>query len=231
MAFRYAPIVTQAPLTIRIVDDQDSTYDVAIDTSEILGSELVNGWTNHPTTHPFETLTTSGSDITSAINTSGFGMAYKDIGAVVVGEVYKCVFTTTLNSGTLPYFRSSADISHSDPNNYSSRIVAGANSFYYIITTARDHDYVGWQTGSASEVVDFEVASFSLKKVSGGTLLIPFSMLVGSATTDLLGFYGVGPVDQPATVSDPAGGGTVDTECRAAVASIIDRLQELGLIA
>jgi hypothetical protein len=52
-----------------------------------------------------------------------------------------------------------------------------------------------------------------------------------SATTDELGFFGATPVDQPATVADPSGGGTVDTEARAAIAAVIDRLQELGLIA
>jgi|688.fasta_scaffold378834_2 hypothetical protein len=62
----------------------------------------------------------------------------------------------------------------------------------------------------------------------GGTLR---GIKIGSATSSLLGFYGVTPVDQPATVADPAGGGTVDAEARTAVNAIIDRLQELGLIA
>ena len=51
---------------------------------------------------------------------------------------------------------------------------------------------------------------------------------IGTETTQKLGFYGVTPVDQPATVSDP------DAEVAslaAAVAAIIDRLQETGLIA
>ena len=53
----------------------------------------------------------------------------------------------------------------------------------------------------------------------------------GGASTDELGFFGATPVDQPATVADPSGGSTVDTEARAAIAAVIDRLQELGLIA
>ena len=53
---------------------------------------------------------------------------------------------------------------------------------------------------------------------------------IGTATGQKIGFYGVTPVDQPLTVSDPAGGGTVDTEARTAVNTIIDRLQELGLV-
>ena len=54
---------------------------------------------------------------------------------------------------------------------------------------------------------------------------------MGTATAQLLGFYGVTPVDQPATISDPSGGGTVDTQARTAINALIDRLQELGLIA
>jgi hypothetical protein len=53
----------------------------------------------------------------------------------------------------------------------------------------------------------------------------------GTATTQKLAFYNVTPVDQPATVADPAGGGTIDAEARTAINAIIDRLQELGLIA
>ena len=52
----------------------------------------------------------------------------------------------------------------------------------------------------------------------------------GTATNQKLAFYNTTPVDQPATVSDPSGGGTVDTEARTAIDALIDRLQELGLI-
>lgn len=54
---------------------------------------------------------------------------------------------------------------------------------------------------------------------------------IGTATNQLLGFYGATPVDQPATISDPSGGLVIDTEARTAINTIIDRLQELGLIA
>ena len=66
----------------------------------------------------------------------------------------------------------------------------------------------------------------------------------GDSSSQKLGFYGVTPVDQPATVSDAAtqditGSDTVDktkteadlTSCKNAINAIIDRLQELGLIA
>lgn len=59
---------------------------------------------------------------------------------------------------------------------------------------------------------------------------------IGIATNNLLGFYGVTPVDQPATISDAAtqGGTYNQTDVQSiatAVNTIIDRLQELGLIA
>lgn len=54
---------------------------------------------------------------------------------------------------------------------------------------------------------------------------------IGTATTQKLGFYNATPVDQPATVADPAGGAIVDAESRTAIIAVIDRLQELGLIA
>jgi hypothetical protein len=54
---------------------------------------------------------------------------------------------------------------------------------------------------------------------------------IGTATSQLLGFYNATPVNQPDTVADPSGGGTQDAEARTAINAIIDRLQELGLIA
>jgi len=62
----------------------------------------------------------------------------------------------------------------------------------------------------------------------GGTLR---GLKIGSASTSLIGFYGATPVDRPDTVADPTGGGTIDAEARTAINALIDRLQELGLIA
>ena len=82
------------------------------------------------------------------------------------------------------------------------------------------------------ERLNFRWASnqFIIDAEAGGTGTLR-GIKIGSATSSLLGFYGVTPVDQPATVADPAGGGTQDAEARTAINAIIDRLQELGLIA
>lgn len=54
---------------------------------------------------------------------------------------------------------------------------------------------------------------------------------IGTSTADKIAFFGGTPVDQPATVADPSGGATVDSQARTAIIAVIDRLQELDLIA
>lgn len=46
-----------------------------------------------------------------------------------------------------------------------------------------------------------------------------------------IGMFGAVPVIQPAAIASPSGGATVDTECRAAVASLLTALRNLGTIA
>jgi hypothetical protein len=93
---------------------------------------------------------------------------------------------------------------------------------YNTHTSTTSWERLNLRWASNEFILDAEAGS------GGGTLR---GIKIGSATSSLLGFYGVTPVDQPATVADPAGGGTIDTEARTAVNAIIDRLQELGLIA
>ena len=50
---------------------------------------------------------------------------------------------------------------------------------------------------------------------------------IGTGTDQLIGFYNATPVDQPETVTDGSDAATT----QAAVNAVIDRLQELGLIA
>jgi len=90
----------------------------------------------------------------------------------------------------------------------------------YTSTTSYERLEIAWDTNVAT--INTTAGS------AGGTKR---GLQICSAATDELGFFGATPVDQPATVADPSGGGTVDTEARAAIAAVIDRLQELGLIA
>jgi hypothetical protein len=55
---------------------------------------------------------------------------------------------------------------------------------------------------------------------------------IGTATDQKLGFYGVIPIIQGLAVGDPAGQvNDLDSEARTAIATIIDRLQAIGIIA
>lgn len=54
---------------------------------------------------------------------------------------------------------------------------------------------------------------------------------LGTATDQKIGFLGKSPVSQQSAISDPAGGGTIDTQARAAISSLIDALQAFGFIA
>jgi len=54
---------------------------------------------------------------------------------------------------------------------------------------------------------------------------------IGTSTSQKLAFWNATPIVQPATISDPSGGATVDAEARTAINTIIDRLQAIGLIA
>ena len=79
--------------------------------------------------------------------------------------------------------------------------------------------------------VDWNANVCTIQTTAGSAGGTKRGLQIGGASTDELGFFGATPVDQPATVADPSGGSTVDTEARAAIAAVIDRLQELGLIA
>lgn len=103
------------------------------------------------------------------------------------------------------------------------------------------------QVGVLKEIIDrlYRTSLSSYGDTLYGNLTIgETGVSIGTATSQKLSFYGVTPVDQPATVSDAVtqdltGGGTVDktkleadlTSCKNAINAIIDRLQELGLIA
>lgn len=98
----------------------------------------------------------------------------------------------------------------------------GRTSVYNTYTSSTSYERldIGWSTNVCT--IQAQAGS------AGGTKR---GLQIGGASTDELGFFGATPVDQPATVADPSGGITVDTEARAAIAAVIDRLQELGLIA
>ena len=54
---------------------------------------------------------------------------------------------------------------------------------------------------------------------------------LGTETTQKIGLYGTTPVVQGSAISDPSGGGTQDSEARTAINALIDRLQDIGILA
>lgn len=75
---------------------------------------------------------------------------------------------------------------------------------------------------------DLVLKVLALKELKSGA---SGGMKVGTASTELIGFYGATPVDRPSFIADPSGGATVDAESRTAINAILDLLIELGLMA
>lgn len=53
---------------------------------------------------------------------------------------------------------------------------------------------------------------------------------IGTSSLEKLGFYGASPVVRQPSITSPSGGGTVDSESRTAIGSIITTLRTLGFI-
>lgn len=53
--------------------------------------------------------------------------------------------------------------------------------------------------------------------------------IIGTETTQKLGFFGVEPAVQQTTITDPSGGATVDTQARASITEIKNVLTAFGL--
>jgi hypothetical protein len=94
---------TKADLTIKAsgtFDDLFTSDDMNLRMKVFEGVPLLTGWTNDGT-NPFETLTTSGKSITSAINSAGGnGVAVGTTFTVTTGEKILVFCKHTLNSGS-----------------------------------------------------------------------------------------------------------------------------------
>ena len=129
----------------------------AAGTAETLSDTYVTGWTNTS----FETFTTSGADITSAINSDSSGLAYTEITPLVAGYLVKSSFAITHNGGNSlsGLYRIGSSAALAAPN-ITATPAAGANSIYRTCLAAYTH--VGW---FRTVTIDFSVASYSLKQV------------------------------------------------------------------
>lgn len=69
----------------------------------------ITGWTNS-VTNPFETFTSSGSQITSAINTTNNGLCYTNILGLTGNRMYKVTVDITVTSGECKFYISDPNV-------------------------------------------------------------------------------------------------------------------------
>jgi hypothetical protein len=133
-------------------------------TLENVGNNLVTGWTNNGG-YPYETFVSSGANITSAINTTAYGVAATNALVVAIGHIYRVVITVSLNSGTPPALGSSSNGTALDGALASTTLSAGANTLIFK-AGAQDAYLVLWNNNSAS---NFE-AAITLYEVTPGCI-------------------------------------------------------------
>jgi hypothetical protein len=134
-----------------------SGYIKAAGTGETLGNELIDAWT----ATGYETFTTVGTDITSAVNTDGSSArCYKAISSSLLGILGKAsVGSFTLNSGTAPFLSMFATAAITVGLSVSDPIVAGSWYRTFYIDT---YNYIGMRRDSNT---DWSASSISLKQV------------------------------------------------------------------
>lgn len=128
------------------------------------GSEEITGFSNNG----YDTLTTSGRDITSAIvsNAAGVIAIYSNnIGAAVSNKIYLCTFNATINSGTAPYVRISKT-SGTATNSQAVQVVEGINTVYFSINDDNSYMYLVFSNGTGQSS-DFAISNISIKEVTG----------------------------------------------------------------
>jgi len=120
---------------------------------------FVASWTNNAT-FPFETLTSSGADLTSAINTAGFGIANSNTFWLNKGATYIFQWFITLSSGTIPGFV----ISSNATGPAVGTCVAG-NNIYMFTSGADDNFYFSLRTETAT-ATNFASTQINVKQIN-----------------------------------------------------------------
>lgn len=124
---------------------------------------LVASWANSGT-EPYETFTTAGVDISSAIETGSAGVgggSYSN----VFGKTYRATFTVTLNSGQAPTFYYGATaISVAGTNNAQGvqTVVSGSNTITWTTTSASGTKYICFRNSTAA---DFAISNYSMVQI------------------------------------------------------------------
>ena len=138
-----------------------------------LGEELITSFVNG-STYAFDTLTTSGRNISAAVETSGdwAGAASNSLN-LVEGEIYKCTFNLTYNSGTdtvrvlLSNSANGAATSVVDAPYYTN--TNGAHEAYFRVKTTDSTSHLQIGTWHSSDVINFNMTDISLKRLGGNS--------------------------------------------------------------
>mgnify|MGYP003851853221 FL=1 len=133
-----------------------STDDTNISSSGNVNILAGKTWTNNGS-FPYETLTTSGLDISSAINTTAYGAANLTW-VSTPGKTYTAYFNMTLNSGTMP--RCFMQTSSSFGNGLEFTPENGANSFTFKATRSGSI-YFSFSTNN-NDVTNYSVSGLEL---------------------------------------------------------------------
>ncbi len=148
---------------------------------ETLDAELMTGWTNGG--NPYETFTSVGINITSAIETGVEGLANTNNITVVAGRLYKLATNITKNSGQNPYFYiRKADGSGWELGDNFVLALGGANKYCCTTVSGAGH-YIRAANNAASDWL----GTFSYKRVltpgSTGVLIVSEDMVTRNWTS------------------------------------------------
>ena len=151
--------------------DVDGTGDgLVLDNNATLGSELITGFING-TSYPLDTFTSSGRNITAAIETSGnYGGCASNEFSLTEGEWYKCTFNLTYNSGTDPVKvilvdNANGASTHRANMNFSS--TNGENVMYFKVSATDSTSRLQFGSKDEADVINFSASNISLKKING----------------------------------------------------------------
>ena len=126
-------------------------------------TNLITSWTNNGS-FAFQTFTTSGANISSAItNGSNYAIGYSTV-TLIEGHTYTVTFTETLNSGTAPTFGPATTI-NAGPFQVSYLTTNGANSYTFISTYSGTAYMTLYLNSGVSS--NFAIASMSMVDEGG----------------------------------------------------------------
>lgn len=120
---------------------------------------FIASWTNNAT-FPYETFTSSGADITQAVNSTGYGIANTNTFWLNKGATYLFQWHITLNSGTAPGFVVS--------NNSSASAVAVSTNGnnVYMFTAGADDNFYFTLRNESGVAADFACSQVNVKQIN-----------------------------------------------------------------